>query len=70
MYHKIVDSWLASILGVFGYGLAQINLHFSDTVLKFVGSMIAAAVAGYVGYLGKLLAVWSVRKINSLKAKK
>jgi hypothetical protein len=61
----MIDNWLAYMVGVFGYGFAQINLHLSDAALKFFVSMFTAAIAGGMGYVGKLIMVWSIRKVKT-----
>lgn len=52
--HKI-DNWLASILGVFGYGIGQTVLYIqSSDVWGVVKNLLLAGSSAGVGYLVKL----------------
>lgn len=69
MYHNMLDSWVAWMAGVFGYGLAQVNLQVGEGAAKLILSMLMAVLAGFMGYIGKVIAVWIVKKIKSFKIK-
>lgn len=69
MYHNVLDSWVAYMAGVFGYGLAQVNLQVGEGPAKLLLSMLMAVLAGFMGYVGKVIAVWVIKKIKSLKSK-
>lgn len=75
MHHKIIENWIAFVAGVAGYGYTYLNIHlFSADAVRFLISIVSAALAGGAGYLGKLGMIWALRKfklfIIRLKAKK
>jgi len=65
MPHKIIDDWFSGILGVFGFGVTFINVDVHENLPRLLVSMTTAAVAGGMGYIGKLAAVWALRKSKS-----
>lgn len=71
MNHKIIEAWLSSICGVFGFGIAWTSINWADALPKISLAALSAAVAGGMGYIGKLITVWALRKckilIHSLK---
>lgn len=71
--HKFIEAWVSYICGVFGYGFVWTNVDWADALPKIFISMASAALAGGMGYLGKLLTVALVRKgklfIHKLKEK-
>lgn len=74
MNHKIIENWLSYICGVFGFGITWTSIDWADALPKMAVAALSAGVAGGMGYIGKLLTVWSLRKaksfINNLKSKK
>lgn len=68
MHHKLVDITLTGMSGLFGWGLAQVNVPHHDEALKFAISTLTALFAGGMGYVGKLLAVWLIRKFKSFSS--
>lgn len=65
MHHKLIDNILAWMLGISTYSIAWINLHLTDAFAKFMLAMFSAFCAGYVGYLGKRVCSWTIRKTKS-----
>lgn len=65
MHHKIIDDWLSGILGVFGFGVTYLNMDVHEILPRLLVSMMTAAIAGGMGYIGKLSAVWALRKGKS-----
>lgn len=65
MNHKIFEGWISSVCGVFGFGITWTNVMWSDALPKIALSMVSAALAGGMGYLGKLATVWSIRKFKA-----
>lgn len=66
MNHKIIDAWVSSICGVFGFGISWTNIHWTEDIMKISAASFSALVAGAMGYIGKLLAVRLIRKVKSL----
>lgn len=64
MNHKIIEAWLSSICGVFGFGIAWTNMNWGDALPKIVIAAFSAGVAGGMGYIGKLITVWTLRKLK------
>lgn len=64
MNHKLLENWISSVCGVFGFGIAWTNIDWVDAGAKMLVGALSAAVAGGMGYMGKLLAAWSLRKMK------
>ena len=74
MNHKIIEDWIGYIAGVFGFGVFWTNVHWNDFIWKMFIGAASAFIAGYIGYLGKVVGVWSIHKgksfIQKIKSKK
>lgn len=66
MNHKIFENWFSGMAGIFGFGVFWTNVHWGEVLPKIFVATASAFAAGYVGYVGKLAGVWSVRKCKSI----
>lgn len=64
MNHKIIENWISYICGVFGFGISWTNTAWADAFPKIAVAAVSAGVAGGMGYIGKLVAVWGLRKLK------
>ena len=65
MNHKFLEDWVSYVSGVFGFGVFWTNVHWDEALPKIFVASASAFAAGFIGYLGKLVAVWSLHKIKT-----
>lgn len=66
MNHKAFETWVSSVFGVFGFGITWTSMNLADAVPKIMLSATLALLGGYMGYLGKLVGVWSIKKVKAI----
>lgn len=64
MNHKIIENWISYVCGVFGFGISWTSIDWANAAPKIFVAAVSAGVAGGMGYIGKLVAVWSLRKMK------
>ena len=70
MHHKIIENWIAIGTGMSSLFIGWININWSDLIPKVMMSLSLAFFGGLLGYFGKLVGVWCLKKIRSFFNKK
>lgn len=64
MNHKLLENWISYVCGVFGFGISWTSINWADAGPKIFIAAVSAGIAGGMGYIGKLVTVWSLRKMK------
>lgn len=69
MYKEFINNLFTYASGIACYYFALIQVHIPDVILKFLIMVLSALFASFLAHLGKLMAVWVVKRIRKAYTK-